>query len=359
MGEAGRRPAGRGQEGVVLLVVLFFALLLTGGVATFLRRTTVDSMIARNREQAAQADALARGGVRLAEALLLEDRLREQQGQPPLDTHLDPWAQVRDQPIPSEVGTLTLRIEDTGARFNLNALFEVEGTGGFRAREESEELLVRMLEKVIEELPLAPAERSLYEPRELAQNLIDWVDADSERRSGGPEDDYYQQQDPPYAAYNRPLFSVDELRLVEGFDAHLVAGLAPYVSVYPFAPGGCGTAQRGCGVNLNTAPPHVLALLYFNDGVEQRLADEELIRSILRRREEGVVLCPEGQSDPGCEPMNTVVTNANTIFPPPSFSSEIFVVTAQARVGDVRREVEAVVDRSDPAALRLLSWRER
>jgi type II secretory pathway component PulK len=344
---------------VVLLVVLFFALLLTGGVATFLRRTAVDAMIARNREHFAQADALARGGVRLAEALLLEDRLREQQGQIPLDTQQDPWALVRDQPIPNDVGSLRLRIEDTGARFNLNALFEVEGTGGFRAREESEELLVRILEKVIEELPLPPAQRSLYEPRQLAQNLIDWVDADNERRAGGPEDDYYQKQDPPYAAYNRPLFSLDELRLVEGFDAPLVEGLAPYVSVYPFAPGGCGNAVRGCGVNLNTAPPHVLALVYFNDGVEQRLADEELVRAILKSREEGVALCPEGQSDPGCVPMNEVVTNGNTIFPPPTFSSEIFVVTAEARVGDVRRELEAVVDRSDPAALRLLSWRER
>jgi type II secretory pathway component PulK len=55
---------------VVLLVVLFFALLLSASVVTFLRRSTVDSMIARNRDSAAQADALARGGVRLAEALL-------------------------------------------------------------------------------------------------------------------------------------------------------------------------------------------------------------------------------------------------------------------------------------------------
>ena len=48
----------RRQEGVVLLLVLFFALLLTSSVATFLSRTTVDSMIARNREHAARALAV-------------------------------------------------------------------------------------------------------------------------------------------------------------------------------------------------------------------------------------------------------------------------------------------------------------
>jgi len=51
------------------------------------------------------------------------------------------------------------------------------------------------------------------------------------------------------------------------------------------------------------------------------------------------------------------VTNA--IFPLPTFTSEIFVVTAEARVGEIRRSVEAVVDRSEPTEPRLLSWRVR
>jgi hypothetical protein len=49
------------------------------------------------------------------------------------------------------------------------------------------------------------------------------------------------------------------------------------------------------------------------------------------------------------------VTNA--IFPAPSYSSDIFTVTAEARVGDVARRIEAVLDRTDGSAPRLLSWR--
>jgi general secretion pathway protein K len=342
---------------VVLLVVLFFALLLSASVVTFLRRSTVDSMIARNRDSAAQADALARGGVRLAEALLLEDRLAENaESVPSSDGHLDPWYSPYGLQINvAENADLTLHIEDTGARLNLNALFEVDEAGEFVPRDPTEPFLHQFLEKVVDEMPLPPGERALYDPRELAANLMDYVDSDEVRRYGGLEDDYYQRQEPPYQAANGPLLSPEELRLIEGFDGPLVDALRAYVSVYPYAPGGCQRAQVGCGVNLNSAPPHVLAALFYDDGVDQRLATEDVVRKILRIREEGGSLCPGGESAEGCTPISQVVANA--IFPPPTFVSQIFVVTAEARVGEVRRSLEAVVDRSQPAKLRLLSWR--
>ncbi len=66
-------------------------------------------------------------------------------------------------------------------------------------------------------------------------------------------------------------------------------------------------------------------------------------------------MCGEGQSVEGCTPIRSVVTNA--IFPEPRFTSDVFTVTAQAQVGDVARRVEAVLDRSEGASPRLLSWR--
>ena len=349
----------RDSHGVVLLVVLFFALLLSSSIATFLSRSSVDAIIARNRENASRAEALARGGVRLAQALLLQDRLREQLvDTPPIDDHQDLWAQLEGLEIDGGGGaTLTLSIEDSGRRLNLNALFEVDDTGLRGPASETEPFLIAFLEKVIDEMPLPPGERALYDVRELTANLIDWIDADDVRLRGGPEDDYYQRQEPPYRAANRPIFSVDELRLVEGFDIALVDALRNYVSVYPFAPGGCGNKLVGCGVNLNTAPPHVLAALFYNDGVDLRLASEDVVRAILRARQEGSGVCPEDQSADDCTPISEIVTNP--IFPPPTFTSEIFVVTAEARVGDIRRSVEAVVDRSEPTEPRLLSWRVR
>jgi general secretion pathway protein K len=342
----------------VLLIVLFFVLPLVTGVATFAKRSTVDFMLARNRADLTGAEAMARGGVRLAEALLIQDRIDEDAGTSPvIDAYTDLWARAHNAPLEHAEGTLELDIRDAGSRLNLNALFQVDEAGELRASDMTETFLLAFLEKVISELPIPPGEKALYDVHELTNNLIDWIDPDEERVRGGPEDSYYQQQDPPYRAANRPLLSVDELRLIEGFDATLVKGLRPYVTVYPPMPSGCADVNKGCGVNLNTAPPHVLATLYYDDGVDQRLASEDLVRDILKIREEGGLICSAEQNIEGCTPIHDLVANA--IFPAPTFSSQVFEVTSEARVGEVRRTIEATVDRSDPVAPRLLSWRVR
>ena len=46
----------RRTGGMVLITVMFFALLLTGAVATFSRRATVDNMISHNREAVSRAE---------------------------------------------------------------------------------------------------------------------------------------------------------------------------------------------------------------------------------------------------------------------------------------------------------------
>jgi len=348
------------ERGVVLLVVLFYALLLASAVATFVTRSTVDAAVSRNREDAARAEALARGGVELAKALLLEDRLREASGaSPPIDGGTDVWARGLDLSL-EDGSELHVRIADTGARLNLNALFAKDDAGELVAQKEAEPFLVALLQKAIDEIPGPPGQKAKYDPAALADNLIDFVDSDSVRVKGGPEDGYYSRLDPPIVPgrdKDRPLLSVEDLRLVEGFDAALVAAIEPYVTVYPFAPGGCDRPAVGCGINLNPAPPHVLSLLYYNDGVELRLAPEDVVRRILQIRSEGGAVCPASQQQEGCTPIEELVPNA--IFPAPTFSAVLFVVTAEARVHGVRRTIETVADRSQGAQVRLLSWQVR
>lgn len=336
---------GRRDRGIVLVTVLVFALLLAGAVATFMRRATVDSLISRNREYAARAEALARGGVRLGTLLLLDDLVRDREGGSVGDTLSEAWAKSRYLEVPFEDGdSLRVSIEDAGSRLNLNAVFQFDENGV--AHENAAPLLEALLEKVIDEMPIPPGEK-LYDPPELVANLIDYVDADELRQRGGPEDDVYQQRDPPQRAANRPLLSLEELRAVEGFDERLVDALRPYLTVFPYA-------GRG-GINPNTAPPHVLALLFSDDGVELRFADEESVRRILEVRQQGGFVCGDEQSIEGCTPMHEIITNA--IYPPPSYESAVFTITAEARIGDVRRRIEAVIDRETGAQPLLLSWR--
>lgn len=326
----------------MLVVVLVFVLLLTGAIATFLRRATVDAMIARHRDEAAEAESLARGGVRLGVALLLEDRLVEEADGFRSETLLDVWARAGAVEIPAPEGEiLRLRIEDASARLDLNALLDEDGA----PRKNAELYLVELLKKVIDDMPGRP-EQKRYEPEDLARNLLDYLDEDEVGQNGGRESDAYQKRTPPAEPANRPLLSVDELRLVEGFDGPLVDALSHYVTVFPYA--------KADGINPNTAPPHVLALLFHGVGTEMGLADENTVRSVLKAREGGEVLCADEASNPSCSPLSAAVEGE--IFPPPTFKTDVFTVVAEASVGEVRRSARAVVDRSKPDEPLLLSW---
>ncbi len=99
----------------------------------------------------------------------------------------------------------------------------------------------------------------------------------------------------------------------------------------------------------------MLALLFFDDGVDLRLAPEDTVREILEVRQEGGLICAEEQSGEDCTPIRELVTNA--IYPPPDVGSDVFTVLARARVGDVTRRIEAVMHRLEEGEVRLLSWR--
>lgn len=330
---------------MILIAVLFFIALLVAGVATFLRRATLDGMIARNRDLVSRCESLARGGIQLGTAVLLQDRLDEETGGFRSETRRDLWARVGDVKISvADGGRLRVRIEDTGSRLNLNSLLDQQGQAS--EPELAESFLTGFFEKVIDEMDL-PEEDQRYQPGELARHLIDYVDADDVELRGDREDDYYQLQDPPYRAANRPLLSIDELGLVEGFDRALVEAIRPYATVYPFT---------GGGINPNTAPSHVLAVLYHGVSGDYKLADQDMVRRILEMREE-TALCDETAQNPACTPV--FETGLQEAYPVPTYATDVFQVSAEASYGEVRRTIEAVIDRSDPSAPLVLSWRVR
>ena len=337
------------ERGIVLVIVLVFALLLASSIATFVRRATVDDRIAYNREAASRAEAMARGGVRLAWALLLEDKLLEKQGSFQGETLDDLWAMAGLAPIPLEDGsTLRLVIEDASSKLNLNAVLAVDKNGA--VDQKAKPFLTELMKKVIADIPLPPAEK-VYDTEVLVDNLIDHVDPDDVSQQGGSENDAFERGESPVGPNdrNRPLLSLDELRLIQGFDSTLVEALRPYVTVYPYI--------SKDGINPNTAPPYVLALIYYNDGVQLRLADEDMVRRLLAVRQDGWILCGSKQSDESCKPINEIVENDTGVFPPLAYSSNVFVVKAEAQVGSVQRRIEAILDRSQGAKPLLLSWR--
>jgi len=351
-------PVLRRRQGIVLPLVLVIGVLLTAAIATFVRRSVVDKLAVMNRDGGAAAEALAEGGVQIAIAVLFEERLQEQlaeQNAEPVGSSLeDLWARLAYSPLTTEWGgRLEIRIEDSGARLNLNALVPIEpGEEQTQPSEEAQEFLTRFLERLIDRDDWPP-DRPEPDPRELARNLLDYMDPDDVAIDGRSEDDYYLAQDPPYTAANRPLLSVNEVAMVEGFDAEWADRIRPYVTVHPLV------GEQG--INLNTAPPHVLGLLYHGDSGDKRLADAELVGDILEQRREGRILCTQSERDPErCVGVTEVIPlGEGSFFPPVELPTDatVFRVVSEATVGDVVHAVEAVVDLTDGRNPRLLSWR--
>ena len=336
------RRAERTQSGIVLVMVLFFVLLLASAMASFLRRVAVDAAIAVNRDRAQQAEALARGGVRLAEAILLEDLRTKGKASGP-DSRHDLWARASNVDLVEDPDVdLRVRIEDAAARINLNG-FLSKGV----VDEKGRLYLQQLLTGVIAIMPGRP-EELLYDPVELSANLVDWIDSDEMSANGGSEDEPYQHRDPPHRAPNRPLLSVDELRLVAGFDGRLVDALRPFVGVYPLAGGG--------GINLNTAPEWVLIQLQRGSEVSGlRVLEEKDVRRIADAREEGTICSGDAQV-PGCTALADLL-EGDTLEPAAAEVSKVFLVTAVARVVDVERRIETVIDRTAAEGPMRLSWR--
>lgn len=330
------------RRGFVLIVVVFFTVLLMSGIASFLRRSTLDAAIVRNRDYAARAEALARGGVRLGIVLLQQDALDEERAQLPIDTPNDLWARASQLQIDTDDGgTLRLAIEDAASRIDVNAARIVADNA--ESREAVLAWLRDFLAKVIEEMPGRKEEKP-WDPEELARNLMDYLDEDDVALRGDAEDAWYQQQDPPYRAANVPLLSLEDLALVKGFDRTLLAALRPYLTVYPFA---------GTGVNPNTASTWVAAALHLGGPLDKRLASEDDVQQLVKARGE-LPICKESEQC-GLWPAAGVTT-----FPPSEqYRSDVFTITATASYGDVRRSVEAVVDRKEPAKPVLYAWRVR
>jgi type II secretory pathway component PulK len=360
----------RSESGIVLAIVLVLIFVLITAVYTFQRRAIVDTAVAANRLKGAEAEALARGGLRIGEAIVFLDRLKKEADSvganpeaagnvPPIAADLlsqdDLWASVGAFPLQLEGDReLRLTIEDEGARLNLNALVPQGEDQSANSTEEAEEYLAQVLQYIIEGID-EPAGDKSYDAQTIAASLLDYIDEDEDARIGGDEDNYYRSQDPPYLPRNGPFLSFDEIGLVEGIDPRLLEAMRDYVTVHPI-----GGSQ---GINLNRAKPWVLSIVYAGTSGDRALVREQTVRDIFALRDESKLICSDSASDPvRCVVPREVGNGAlgdGSIYPETALPAEptVFRVVAEARVGAVTRRMEAIYDTRPMEGPQLLSWR--
>lgn len=100
--------------------------------------------------------------------------------------------------------------------------------------------------------------------RDLVNAMLDWIDPNNDPLPNGAEDIDYMNVAPPrlpYRAANQAFTSLDELRLVKGFDAEIVNELKKtnLVTALPTKMNGAAVLSP---VNVNTASDDVLLALF-------------------------------------------------------------------------------------------------
>jgi general secretion pathway protein K len=214
------------QRGVAVVMAVLVVALATSAATYILWQQSLWVRQVENLTARAQADAIARAAASWAATILAED-------DPAIDHLGENWAR-RMPPFPAEQAQVAGAMLDEQAKFNVNNLAREGGAAphDFVA-----------FQRLLGGLGL---------PAELAEAVVDWLDPDGEvMQPNGAEDPYYLALDPPYRTAGRRVVDLAELARVKGFDAAILARLAPFVTALP----------EETPVNVNTAPVQVLQAL--------------------------------------------------------------------------------------------------
>jgi general secretion pathway protein K len=307
------RPGVRNQRGVALVTAIMIVAI---AAAVAVKIAFAHQLWFRQMENVGDrgaTDLLRRAALHWASVALLEDAAQNS------TDHLgEPWAQGLPV-LPVEGGAIKVSIEDAQGRFNLNNLVQNNQPNPGQ---------VAVFQRLLTLLKLDPF---------LANALVDWIDPDGNVTSpGGAEDVDYLNLKTPYRAANQPLASVDELRLVKGFDAKTLLTLLPFVTVLP---PGAPTA-----VNVNTASPELLAAIANRDLAWAERVAENRKETPLKNAAEFTTLLNQPQGTP---PLASGLVDVKTDY---------FLITLDTSIGRHQRRTLALMQRPSGAKTTIWQW---
>ncbi|MCB1614806.1 MAG: type II secretion system minor pseudopilin GspK [Pseudomonadales bacterium] len=224
----------RTQSGVAMLTVIFMFAIATVIIANIIMKLDVDIDRHSSVMQHAQAWQYALSGEEWARQTLYEDILASRE----VDHRNEDWANTSEK-FDVEGGYLEIEITDMQGLFNLNSLVNTEGIADVPA--------VNAFKRLLSVVEVEPALVST-----LPNLLKDWQDKD---HLSGTERDDYLSLEPSYRPPDDAMASISEMRLLKDLSKkeyqELRQKLFPFVTVLP----------RGTALNINTAPPEVIASL--------------------------------------------------------------------------------------------------
>ena len=215
------------RSGMALVLVLLIVALITAMVVEFAYGVYVNTNALYNWQTSQKLSFAAKSATKLASKLITSNMLEQYKTR-------SAFEMSQKIPFGDLDGTITMRIEDENAKFNLNSL---------KARDDYP---YQSFKRLLKQLNLKP---------EIADMVSFWISADTTHRPGGAID---------LKSKNAALDSVDELLLIPGIDKESYGKLQPYVTIY-------GSGEGMFSININTADVPVLMSL--SDAITKDMAE--------------------------------------------------------------------------------------
>lgn len=174
--------SSRSDHGSAILAVIWLILILSFAVLTAVRLLSFDMDVAESQINGFRAEQMAERGIAV--------------GINPAVKRDDPLLQQND----ADGASCQVSIESEGQRFNINHLLLITNDK-------------RLVKEIFVHMGLdADAAQA------VADALKDWVDPGDEKELNGAEKEYYEDLGRINQPFNRPFYSLDEMRLVRGMD---------------------------------------------------------------------------------------------------------------------------------------------
>ncbi len=279
----------RNQRGISLLIAIMIISIMMLFTSDLILTSQVNITLAAHQRDGVKAEYMAKSGLNVAILLLSSDfayDLYQAQQNPQApgtsDGLADIWGALNGFPIGGETlemaeqfkeefglsavmdsgiidqlklmeGMFTLQVKDEAGKINLNNCYQG------RCPE-----ILAMLEGLLS----CPAEKQFLEqkklnPQELVYRIKDYIDQDKRAESASgytDENDPYLRRTPKMQAKNAPLDTVEELRVIEGWDEEVHAVFAPYLTAFPFVTQ--SNDRTKLRLNINTASRSLLQCLF-------------------------------------------------------------------------------------------------
>ncbi len=374
------------RRGVALLIAIMTIMLMVSMATDLIIASTVSIQLAASSRDRIRAEYLSKSGFNLSLFLLsvswAYDLFLTQPSSPmkqPLnDSAKSIWNLINKLP---PIGSKALELaklakDDADDPFKLRSLFSekvgtlmslFEDSFSMNVQDEASKINVnecyqgRCTEAIqkLTALFSCPAEKAFLEsknidPNQLAYRIKDFIsnsDATSSESGFGDKNGPYSSQTPPYGVKKLPFDSVDELKLIAGWDDEIHAVFAPYLTVFPYPVP--EVMEMKAPININTVSPELLGCL-IPEARSQACSDTYMVKMHKIIEDKGVVAeknediksklnsltCytgPTGQDDQDRKPETWFAVN-----------SSVFRIEVIGQIGNLERKLTAVVRRILP-----------